>query len=432
MFIAIVGTRCSGKDSVQKYLIDKGFTPLSLSGSDDSLSRLHHQRNSSCESTVSTVSTVSAGDDRGFFSLAPPEGPDTDRATPAYELAAAARLSFLNLSPLSSPVPPSVKARQRLRFSTPADMLAHITRHWTEHFVTMDLGTRALLAPFMRRPFFMLISVDAPILLRYRRARTKTPGLALLDFVQEHDQMVHGYPESDPEDSPVETLVPQFNHSASQSTLDSPHISQAAADSLHAIRDLVHLHIDNAFDAVSDLHFHLEKLDLLDPSHLRPEWDAYFMTIASLASHRSNCMKRRVGAVLVDARGGNRILATGYNGTPRGLTNCNAGGCPRCNTGIESVECICLHAEENALLEAGRERVGHGAVLYCNTCPCLKCTVKIIQTGVSTVVYNLSYKVDDASASLFKESGVELRRYNPNHKHYLPTIDAPGLRMTNP
>ena len=65
------------------------------------------------------------------------------------------------------------------------------------------------------------------------------------------------------------------------------------------------------------------------------------------------------------------------------------------------------------------------------------------------MVYNLSYKVsvadsipgpegvlthrsDDASAALFKESGVELRRYNPNHKHYLPTIDAPGLRMVNP
>ena len=59
-----------------------------------------------------------------------------------------------------------------------------------------------------------------------------------------------------------------------------------------------------------------------------------------------------------------------YNGTPRGVLNCNEGGCRRCNqpdvTGIED-ECVCLHAEENALLEAGRERVGMGAVLYCNT-----------------------------------------------------------------
>lgn len=65
------------------------------------------------------------------------------------------------------------------------------------------------------------------------------------------------------------------------------------------------------------------------------------------------------------------------------------------------------------MLEAGRERVGDGAVLYCNTyvmilltserlnpfmlsiprCPCLKCTIKIIQTGVREVVYSLNYKV---------------------------------------
>ena len=141
---------------------------------------------------------------------------------------------------------------------------------------------------------------------------------------------MHGFPDTEPEASPVETLVPPFNPSTSSIHLPPPHVSQAAADSLHAIRDLVHLHIDNAFDTVPDLHFHLEKLDLLDPSHLRPGWDAYFMvgslsteilyiglthqlqTIASLASHRSNCMKRRVGAVLVDVRGGNRIIATGF------------------------------------------------------------------------------------------------------------------------
>jgi len=72
-------------------------------------------------------------------------------------------------------------------------------------------------------------------------------------------------------------------------------------------------------------------------------------------------------------------------------------------------DCLCLHAEENALLEAGRDRIGAEAVLYCNTCvqviqpasdantivrcPCLKCTIKIIQVGIKTVVYNLSYKV---------------------------------------
>ncbi|KIM70249.1 hypothetical protein SCLCIDRAFT_1207563 [Scleroderma citrinum Foug A] len=121
-------------------------------------------------------------------------------------------------------------------------------------------------------------------------------------------------------------------------------------------------------------------------------------------------MKRRVGAILVRE---NRIVATGYNGTPRGVKNCNEGGCGHCNgTAIGSgTDCLCLHAEENALLEAGRDRVGPNAILYCNTCPCLKCTIKIIQSGVREVVYHLSYKVDEASAKLFREAGVQIRRH---------------------
>lgn len=138
------------------------------------------------------------------------------------------------------------------------------------------------------------------------------------------------------------------------------------------------------------------------------------MTLASLAAHRSNCMKRRVGCVLVHNA---RIISTGYNGTPRGLVNCNEGGCPRCNaassggTGLST--CLCLHAEENALLEAGRERIREGAVLYCDTCPCLTCSVKIAQVGVKEVVYSQSYNMDDASRRVLREAGVELRQFVP-------------------
>jgi len=125
-------------------------------------------------------------------------------------------------------------------------------------------------------------------------------------------------------------------------------------------------------------------------------------------------MKRRVGAILVRNK---RILATGYNGTPRNMTNCNEGGCARCNGqgNLASGDgCLCLHAEENALLEAGRDRVGEEAVIYCNTCPCLRCSIKIVQTGVREVVYSLSYKMDDATARVFQEAGVKLRQYSTN------------------
>lgn len=90
---------------------------------------------------------------------------------------------------------------------------------------------------------------------------------------------------------------------------------------------------------------------------------------------------------------------------------------PRCNNaakgGVGLSTCLCLHAEENALLEAGRDRIGENAILYCNTCPCLTCSVKITQVGISEVVYNQGYLVDTQTADIFAESGVRLRQFSP-------------------
>lgn len=138
------------------------------------------------------------------------------------------------------------------------------------------------------------------------------------------------------------------------------------------------------------------------------------MQLASLAAQRSNCMKRRVGCVLVREK---RVISTGYNGTPRGLKNCGEGGCARCNEGQSSGvglgTCLCIHAEENALLEAGRERIREGAILYCDTCPCLTCSIKIAQVGISEVVYSYGYSMDTETAAVFKEAGVHLRQFIP-------------------
>ncbi|OCT46287.1 deoxycytidylate deaminase [Cladophialophora carrionii] len=183
-----------------------------------------------------------------------------------------------------------------------------------------------------------------------------------------------------------------------------------------------HLSILNTHTTQPAYHAFLATLDLSSPTRLRPTWDAYFMTLASLASRRSNCMKRRVGCVLVHHA---RIISTGYNGTPRGLVNCNEGGCPRCNNGgsggggVALATCLCLHAEENALLEAGRERIRDGAVLYCDTCPCLTCSVKIAQVGVKEVVYSQSYNMDDASRRVLGEAGVTLRQFVPTRSGFV-------------
>ncbi|KAF8495088.1 cytidine deaminase-like protein [Gautieria morchelliformis] len=281
-----------------------------------------------------------------------------------------------------------------IAFESPSDLLDHVTAHWRESFVTCDLDTPHTILPFSQRPFFLLVSVDAPMLTRFQRlASQSAPNLALAEFVENHDAMFYGYEKSYTDTRNVD--VPQH----------SP---------LHHLFRLANVHVMNAFHTLPDLHVHLTELNLTDPDRLRPRWDTYFMTMAALASQRSNCMKRRVGAILVRDK---RVVATGYNGTPRNVRNCNEGGCPRCNSGGRSGEslesCLCLHAEENALLEAGRERVGAGSVLYCNTCPCLGCAIKIVQTGVREVVYNLSYKVDDQSAALFNQAGVILRQHSP-------------------
>lgn len=186
--------------------------------------------------------------------------------------------------------------------------------------------------------------------------------------------------------------------------------SQPLAPLLHRAQ----LRLLNSTTSIEEFHAALQQLDLPNEGRVRPVWDQYFMQLASLAALRSNCMKRSVGCVLVRHK---RVISTGYNGTPRGMKNCNDGGCKRCNasmrSGVGLDTCLCLHAEENALLEAGRDRVGEGATLYCNTCPCLTCSVKISQIGISEVVYSNAYSLDTAAQAIFDEAGVKLRQFCP-------------------
>ena len=93
---------------------------------------------------------------------------------------------------------------------------------------------------------------------------------------------------------------------------------------LAGLIDRAEVRLVNQTQSIEMLHETLRDLDLSNEQRLRPDWDQYFMQLASLAAQRSNCMKRRVGCVLVRER---RVISTGYNGTPRNLKNCNEGGC---------------------------------------------------------------------------------------------------------
>ena len=159
------------------------------------------------------------------------------------------------------------------------------------------------------------------------------------------------------------------------------------------------------------------KLDELLPPLLsqftRPSWDEYFMNIAKVVATRSNCMKRKVAAIIVKDR---RVISTGYNGTPRGAKNCNEGGCPRCNSMAESGtaldECLCCHGEENAITQAAYHGTSlKGSTLYTTLAPCLLCTKMIINSGIAEVVYNQDYPLNQRALSLLTECGVALRRH---------------------
>lgn len=91
-----------------------------------------------------------------------------------------------------------------------------------------------------------------------------------------------------------------------------------------SLTDRAQVRLFNSLSSIEELHKALDILDIPNEQRLRPSWDQYFMQLASLAAQRSNCMKRRVGCVLV--REG-RVISTGYNGTPRNTKNCNEGGC---------------------------------------------------------------------------------------------------------
>lgn len=122
--------------------------------------------------------------------------------------------------------------------------------------------------------------------------------------------------------------------------------------------------------------------------------DQYYMGIARAVSVRSSCAKRQVGAVIVLD---DRVVSTGYNGTPRGMVNCDAGGCARCcdttvPSGEHLNECVCCHAEENAIAMAAFHGVAiRDSAMYTLMSPCLICAKLIVNSGIVLVNYEAIY-----------------------------------------
>jgi len=138
----------------------------------------------------------------------------------------------------------------------------------------------------------------------------------------------------------------------------------------------------------------------------RIPWDEYWMNIVYDVARRSTCLRRQIGALVVKH---DIIVSTGYNGAPRGFPHCLEGGCRRDLLNIASgerhEECVGVHAEQNALLQAGRD--AQDATLYVNAYPCKICAKLIINARLQRVVISGEYS-DTEGLEYLKRAGIAL------------------------
>ena len=137
--------------------------------------------------------------------------------------------------------------------------------------------------------------------------------------------------------------------------------------------------------------------------------DHYFMNIAIEVAKRSTCTRRKIGAIIVSDVG--EIKSSGYNGNPRGLPHCEEIGCIRDKLGIPSgtrlETCTAVHAEQNALIQAGTN--SRGSTLYSTIVPCPICARMILNAQVARVVYIDDYSNLDG-VELLKQAGMKMTR----------------------
>lgn len=135
----------------------------------------------------------------------------------------------------------------------------------------------------------------------------------------------------------------------------------------------------------------------------RPAWDTYFMQLARMAASRGTCDRAAVGCILTIDK---RIVSTGYNGSPAGVSHCDDIGHLLVNG-----HCIrTVHAEANAIADAARRGVAiAGATAYVTHAPCRTCAMLLVSAGVVRVVFDAMY--DDGANLGFLSSYVDSEQY---------------------
>ncbi len=139
--------------------------------------------------------------------------------------------------------------------------------------------------------------------------------------------------------------------------------------------------------------------------------DKEYMKYAHTLSSQANCIKGKVGAILVK---NNKIIAEGVNSVPNGITPCTEETCIRKKLKLKSGEnqelCFVVHAEQNTLLDALEKKIDvKNSTLYVTKQPCIICAKMLINAGIKRIVYLQAYP-DQYSEQLLKEANIKVEQ----------------------
>jgi len=172
---------------------------------------------------------------------------------------------------------------------------------------------------------------------------------------------------------------------------------------------------------------------------MRPDRDSWAMALAVVTAERATCLRRKVGAVLLNSRG--HVLSTGYNGVAAGQNHCNeyvgntdsdinvikVGNHPHACSGAHSASgtnldgCQAIHAEQNALLQC--RDVYSIDTAYVTASPCMTCTKLLLNTSCRRIVFLEEYP-HSAAQELWESSGREWTKLDFKYM-----ITNPGIRV---
>ncbi len=159
----------------------------------------------------------------------------------------------------------------------------------------------------------------------------------------------------------------------------------------------------------------------MNPAHVRPGWQEYFLKVMDTVAERANCDRGRAASVIVKDK---RIIATGYVGAPAGLPTCDEIGhlikVAYDERGGQHKHCVrTTHAEANAIAQAAKHGTAiDGADIYIRMTPCLDCTKLLINAGIKRVIGRKRYHADHDSVLMLEEAGVELDVLSQEHETY--------------